>query len=177
MVAIKAADFAFPRMEAPDLDAMEEFLTHFGMVRAERTPDALYMRGADSHHHLHAVHKGGTKFIGFAYHAASEDDLKRLAKLPGASGIETLNEPGGGRRVRLDRAQRLPDRGHPRHAVRGADQGRARSREHGRRAAAPQGPADAAFQVADHASSASDTACCRRPRSRRRCPGSARPWA
>ena len=101
MVAIKAAEFAFPRMEAPDLDAMEEFLTHFGMVRAERTPDALYMRGADSHHHLHAVHKGGTKFIGFAYHAASEDDLKRLAKLPGASGIETLNEPGGGKRVRL----------------------------------------------------------------------------
>ena len=70
MVAIKVAEFAFPRMEAPDLDAMEEFLTHFGLVRAERTPDALYMRGADSHHHLHAVHKGGTKFIGFAYHAA-----------------------------------------------------------------------------------------------------------
>ena len=101
MVAIKVADFAFPRMEAPDLDAMEEFLTHFGLVRAERSPDALDMRGADSHHHLHAVHKGGTKFIGFAYHAASEDDLKRIAKLPGASGIETLNEPGGGQRVRL----------------------------------------------------------------------------
>ena len=101
MVAIKAAEFAFPRMEAPDLDEMEEFLTHFGLIRAERTPDSLYMRGVDGHHHLHAVHKGGTKFIGFAYHAASEDDLKRLAKLPGASGIETLNEPGGGKRVRL----------------------------------------------------------------------------
>ena len=101
MVAIKAAEFAFPRMEAPDLDAMEEFLTHFGMVRAERTPDALYMRGADSHHHLHVTHKGGTKFIGFAYHVADEDDLKRVAALPGASGIETINEPGGGKRVRL----------------------------------------------------------------------------
>ena len=101
MVAIKAAEFAFPRMEAPDLDEMEEFLTHFGLIRAERTPNSLYMRGVDGHHHLHAVHKGGTKFIGFAYHAASEDDLKRLAKLPGASGIETLNEPGGGKRVRL----------------------------------------------------------------------------
>ncbi len=115
MVAIKAAEFAFPRMEAPDLDEMEEFLTHFGLIRAERTPDSLYMRGVDGHHHLHAVHKGGTKFIGFAYHAASEDDLKRLAKLPGASGIETLNEPGGGKRVRAEGAQRLPDRGHPRH--------------------------------------------------------------
>src|SRR4029079_10289331 len=101
MVAIKAAEFAFPRMEAPDLDEMEEFLTHFGLIRAERTPDSLYMRGVDGHPHLHAVHKGGTKFIGFAYHAADEDDLKRIAKLPGASGIETLNEPGGGKRVRL----------------------------------------------------------------------------
>ena len=101
MVAIKVAEFAFPRMEAPDLDEMEEFLTHFGLVRAERTPDALYMRGTDGHHHLHAAHKGGTKFIGFAYHAADEDDLQRLAKLPGASGIETLDEPSGGKRVRL----------------------------------------------------------------------------
>lgn len=101
MVAIKVAEFAFPRMEAPDLDEMEEFLTHFGLVRAERTPDALYMRGTDGHHHLHAAHKGGTRFIGFAYHAADEDDLKRLVKLPGASGIETIDEPGGGKRVRL----------------------------------------------------------------------------
>src|SRR5216684_3634024 len=90
MATIKVADFAFPRMEAPDLDEMEEFLTHFGLIRAERTPDALYMRGADSHHHLHVAQKGGTKFIGFAYHAADEDDLKRIAKLPGASGIDNV---------------------------------------------------------------------------------------
>jgi catechol 2,3-dioxygenase-like lactoylglutathione lyase family enzyme len=101
MAVIKASEFAWPRMEAPDLDEMEEFLTHFGLLRAERTPDALYMRGADDHHHLHVTHKGGTKFIGFAYHVADEDDLKRVAKLPGASGIETMNEPGGGKRVRL----------------------------------------------------------------------------
>src|SRR4026207_2224322 len=101
MPAIKVADFAFPRMEAPDLDQMEEFLTHFGLVRAERTPDVLYMRGADDHHHLHVTHEGGTKFIGFAYHAADGADLKGTAKRPGASGIEPLNEPGGGKRVRL----------------------------------------------------------------------------
>ena len=101
MAAIKVANFAFARMEAPDLDEMEEFLTHFGLVRAVRTADALYMRGTDDHHHLHVAHKGGTKFIGFAYHAADEDDLKRIAKLPGASGIEALDEPGGGKRVRL----------------------------------------------------------------------------
>jgi len=73
MAVIKVAEFAYPRMEAPDLDEMEEFLTHFGLIRAERTPDALYMRGTDSHHHLHVAQKGGTKFIGFAYHAADQD--------------------------------------------------------------------------------------------------------
>jgi len=101
MAVIKVADFAYPRMEAPDLDEMEEFLTHFGLIRADRTANALYMRGTSAPHHLHVAVKGGTKFIGFAYHVADEDDLKRLAKLPGASGIETVDEPGGGKRVRL----------------------------------------------------------------------------
>ena len=32
---------------------------------------------------------------------ASEDDLKAAARVPGASPIENLDEPGGGRRVRL----------------------------------------------------------------------------
>ena len=101
MAVIKVADFAYPRMEAPDLDEMEEFLTHFGLIRADRTADSLYMRGTSSPHHLHVAVRGGTKFIGFAYHVADEDDLKRLAKLPGASGIESIDEPGGGKRVRL----------------------------------------------------------------------------
>ena len=101
MAVIKVADFAYPRMEAPDLDEMEEFLTHFGLIRADRTANALYMRGTSAPHHLHVAVKGGTKFIGFAYHVADEDDLKRLAKLPGASGVEAIDEPGGGKRVRL----------------------------------------------------------------------------
>jgi hypothetical protein len=52
-------------------------------------------------HHVHIVEKGDPKFVGIAYHAASEDDLKTLSKAPGASGIENLDEPGGGQRVRL----------------------------------------------------------------------------
>jgi hypothetical protein len=32
---------------------------------------------------------------------SSEDELKTIAKLPGASGIENIDEPGGGKRVRL----------------------------------------------------------------------------
>jgi hypothetical protein len=102
MPVIKVRDLAFGRLRAPDLDAQEEFLTHFGMIRAARTPDALYMRGTGPRHHIHVTHKAAdAAFIGFAYLAASEEDLVRLAKAPGASPVEPLDEPGGGKRVRL----------------------------------------------------------------------------
>lgn len=101
MPAVKVRDIAYGRLRAPDLDAMEEFLTDFGMVRAARTPKALYMRGTDPQHHLHVTELGPAAFVGLAWHAASEEDLQRLAKVPGASGIESIDEPGGGKRVRL----------------------------------------------------------------------------
>ena len=101
MALIKVKDLAYGRLRAPDLDAMEEFLTHFGMLRAARTPRGLYMRGTDPPHHIHVTEKGDPAFVGFAYHAASEDDLARVARVPGASAVEEMDEPGGGRRVRL----------------------------------------------------------------------------
>src|SRR6266516_5729845 len=101
MPVIKAFDLAYGRIRSPDLDKQEEFLTDFGMARAERTPTALYMRGTDPPHHIHVTEKGEPKFVGLAYYAAREDDLKRLAKAPGASAIEAIDEPGGGKRVRL----------------------------------------------------------------------------
>jgi catechol 2,3-dioxygenase-like lactoylglutathione lyase family enzyme len=101
MSGVKVKDIAYGRLQAPDLDVMEEFLTNFGMVRAARTATALYMRGTDPAHHLHVTEKGPAKFIGLAWYAQNEEVLKAAAKLPGASGIETIDEPGGGRRVRL----------------------------------------------------------------------------
>ena len=72
---IKVHDIAFGRLQSPDLDQAEEFLTDIGMVRAERTNDALYMRGTDPDNYIHVTHKGDPKFVGLAFEAASEEDL------------------------------------------------------------------------------------------------------
>ena len=101
MAVIKVRDLAYGRLRAPDLDVMEEFLTHFGLIRSARTPTALYMRGTDPDHHIHVTHLGPSRFIGLAFFVESEGDLKKFAKVSGASGIENLDEPGGGRRVRV----------------------------------------------------------------------------
>jgi catechol 2,3-dioxygenase-like lactoylglutathione lyase family enzyme len=101
MPLIKVTDIAYGRLRAPDLDAMEEFLTEFGMVRSARTAGALYMRGTDPPHHIHVTEKGDPAFVGLAWHATSEEDLHRIAKAPGASSVESIDGPGGGRRVRL----------------------------------------------------------------------------
>jgi len=101
MQGIKVTDIAYGRLRAPDLDAMETFLIDFGMVRAARTSRALYMRGTDAPHHIHVTELGDPAFVGIAWYAKSEDDLARAAKLPGASPVEAIDEPGGGKRVRL----------------------------------------------------------------------------
>jgi catechol 2,3-dioxygenase-like lactoylglutathione lyase family enzyme len=101
MPIVKVTDIAYGRLQSPSLDEAEEFLVHFGMVRAARTKDRLYMRGTDPNHHIHVTHLGPSKFLGLGFFVESEDDLKRAAMAPGASGIETVDEPGGGKRVRL----------------------------------------------------------------------------
>src|SRR3989475_10842364 len=101
MALIKVTDLAYGRLRSPDLDVAEEFPTNFGMVRAARTNTALYMRGTDAPHHIHVTEKGDPGFIGLASYAASLQDLKKVAKAPGASDVEEIDEPGGGKRVRL----------------------------------------------------------------------------
>ncbi len=101
MSIIKATDLAYGRLRAPDLDKEEEFLTAFGMVRSERTATALYMRGTDPPHHIHVTELGEPKYVGIALYAGSMDDLEKISRVPGATPIESIDEPGGGKRVRL----------------------------------------------------------------------------
>lgn len=99
---IRVTDIAWGRIRSPDLDKQEEFLTRFGMVRSARTDTALYMRGTSASHHLHVTELGDPGFVSLAFRAGSEDDLRKLsAEAEGASSVEDIDEPGGGKRVRL----------------------------------------------------------------------------
>src|SRR5580692_13090965 len=92
MPVVKVTDLAYGRLRSPDLDKQEEFLTTFGMVRAERTKNALYMRGTDAPHHIHVTELGEPKYFGIAFHAKSEEDLDKLSRVAGASKVEDIDE-------------------------------------------------------------------------------------
>ena len=99
-MSVKVCDIAFVRFNAPDLDAMETFLTTFGMQRAARDERTLYMRGTDDEGFLHVTHRNDTAgFIGVAFEAESLDDLDALTRDHGFSVATNLEGPGGGRVV------------------------------------------------------------------------------
>jgi catechol 2,3-dioxygenase-like lactoylglutathione lyase family enzyme len=101
MSRIKIADIAYVRLQSPSLHEAEEFLTDFGLVRVHAGNDVLYMRGTDGTHYVHITHRGPPKVLGFGFYADSEEDLHELRKSSDASPIEHVDEPGGGKRVRL----------------------------------------------------------------------------
>jgi catechol 2,3-dioxygenase-like lactoylglutathione lyase family enzyme len=99
LVPIK--DIAFVRYQATDLDVMESFLVDFGLHRAHRTPQALYMRANDASPFVHVTELGGSnQTLGFGLHASSETDLCDIAAKVG-SPVVGNPEPGGGLRVRF----------------------------------------------------------------------------
>ncbi len=98
---IKVRDLTYVRFTAPDLDRMERFLADFGLIRAERRDDALYMRGTDPEPWVHVTRLGEPGFAGLAFEAASAEDLAAASRMEGASAVEPTGEPGGGHRVRF----------------------------------------------------------------------------
>jgi catechol 2,3-dioxygenase-like lactoylglutathione lyase family enzyme len=96
----RAIDIAYVSYQVTDLDRMEQFLADFGLVRAARTNDALYMRGATSSPFLHVTHRGATNaFAGVAFAVEHRAELEALATLPGSSPIRAIDGPGGGEEV------------------------------------------------------------------------------
>ncbi|MBD2839781.1 VOC family protein [Pseudomonas sp. JM0905a] len=85
-----------------DLDAIEHFLTDFGLVVAHRTEHRIYLRGTGPLPYVYIAERAessGLSVIAFA--VESLDDLQTAARFPGASGIQPLEHPGGGYRVTL----------------------------------------------------------------------------
>ena len=98
---IKVKDVAYVRFAAPDLDAMERFLSDFGLVVTTREREVLYARATDPSPYVHVTERGEAGFRGVAFEAASNEDLSAAAKLEGASAVEKIEAPGGGERVRF----------------------------------------------------------------------------
>jgi hypothetical protein len=100
-VVLNVVDIVHVMFQAPDLDVMENFLLHFGMVVAVRTESALYMRGHGTNHYVHVTYKGAEpKFLGMAFQVGSMKELETLSKREGVP-IKESQEPGGGLRVGL----------------------------------------------------------------------------
>lgn len=100
MTGIKIEDIAYVRFRAPDLDLMETFLGEFGLVRAARSADTLYMRGAGTSPFVHVTHLGEAGFVGLGFAAESLADLERLAGEEGIAPVVS-DAPGGGRLLQL----------------------------------------------------------------------------
>jgi len=92
---------SYVRLSSPDIDRMEAFLLDFGMQTVHRDARRLYMRGIGNAPYLHVTELGEPGVISLAYEVADDAMLAAFARLPGTTGIEALDAPGGGKRVRL----------------------------------------------------------------------------
>lgn len=99
---VKATSLSYLIFERPDLYKTEHFLGDFGLTPATRSDDVLYLRGTSQAPYCYRVHRAATaRFVGMGFTVASRADLEKLARLPGASAIESASHPGGGERVTL----------------------------------------------------------------------------
>lgn len=90
------------RFQVSDLDMQEQFCTDFGLVVAERSADRLVMRtrGGDSCVYV-AIKGDSDKFIGLAFEVSDGSLLEEAVAKLGASAVEDLDLPGGGKSVSL----------------------------------------------------------------------------
>lgn len=99
---VKASSLAYLIFERPDLKKAVRYLEDFGLHASQCDGDILYLRGTGTAPYCYRVHRAEKqRFVGFGLTLNSLEDLHKLARLPGASGIEPAQEPGAGQRVRL----------------------------------------------------------------------------
>tara|TARA_R110001583_G_scaffold195215_3_gene370537 strand:+ start:1466 stop:2623 length:1158 start_codon:yes stop_codon:yes gene_type:complete len=105
---IKADNLAYILFNKVDLKLQKQFLTDFGMVIAEQSSDAIYMRGTGTLPYFYVAYdrqktnlkKEKKGYMGIGFSVESEAELQKLSKATSTS-IEPVDGPGGGKRVRL----------------------------------------------------------------------------
>lgn len=98
----KARQLGYLLFELPDLRKAGQFLRDFGLIPVSQNDDVLYARGTQDSPFCYRAQLADTaRFVGFGMIMGSRSDLEALSTLPGASGIEPLDYPGGGECVRL----------------------------------------------------------------------------
>ncbi|MYE13147.1 MAG: glyoxalase [Gammaproteobacteria bacterium] len=104
-MSARAIDIAYVHLAVEDLDRLSEFIARFGMTSTRATTDdgraVLYSSGTDGAPYQHVAEQGENRFVGVAFEVERPEDLEALAAVPGASEIEDIQAPGGGRRVRF----------------------------------------------------------------------------
>ncbi|HTD05833.1 VOC family protein [Undibacterium sp.] len=99
---VQAKSLAFLMFEKPDLEAVEDFLTDFGMHTVSLTKDRLVMRGSGSAPCIYVAHRGPrARYLGAAFTVSNEEDLLVLQSQAGARLLPPEVIPGGGIGVEL----------------------------------------------------------------------------
>src|SRR5260370_37732345 len=92
-------DIAYVTYRCPDLDLAERFLGDFGMLRAARTENALYMRGAGPRHHTYVARRAAPPALAPPALPAPSPPPPPPSPPPPARGPPAPPpEPGGGHR-------------------------------------------------------------------------------
>jgi catechol 2,3-dioxygenase-like lactoylglutathione lyase family enzyme len=98
---VKVSQLLFAHFERPDLDRAERYLCDFGLVRASRTENELFMRGAGPQPYIYRVTQGrDARFLGLGLSVPKAEDLDTLSRAFGCS-VERADGPGGGSVVHL----------------------------------------------------------------------------
>jgi hypothetical protein len=108
---IAADTLTYVLFNKADLDLQQRFLLDFGMILAERSRDALYMRGTGPLPYFYVAYdyreqkrKLGNAakrgYIGIGFSVRTQAELERLREVT-RTPIEAVDGPGGGQRVRL----------------------------------------------------------------------------
>ncbi len=98
---VRALNTAYIIFEVPDLDLQKAFLQDFGLLEAQRSDDALYMRGYGTDPYIYVARRSDkSAFVGAGFTVASEQELLEVAQQTG-NAVQPVDGPGGGQRVRL----------------------------------------------------------------------------